>query len=238
MAQPQYTSETRTCPQCGMAFTPNRPEQTYCSNACVGKAQKGRARSTRVRFVCKTCGTPFEVSAGRAKNRSSFCSRACMAAGYRSDRTIEERFWSKVDRRGPDECWEWHAHRNQAGYGRFTPTGRNQQPAHRIAWVLTHGPIPDGMFVCHHCDNPPCCNPAHLFLGAPVENTQDMIAKERSATPLGEASQFAKLTETDVQEIRRRSAHGDSYPTLARAFNVHRETIGLIVRRETWKHVP
>lgn len=160
-----------------------------------------------------------------------------MAAGYRSNRTIEERFWSKVDRRGPDECWEWQAYRDQSGYGRFTPTDRNQQPAHRVAWELTHGPIPDGMFVCHHCDNPPCCNPTHLFLGAPVDNTHDMIAKDRSAIAAGEASQFAKLTESDVREIRRRSASGESYPALARAFNVHRETIGLIVRRETWKHV-
>ena len=89
-----------------------------------------------------------------------------------------DRFWEKVDRRGFDECWLWKGGKTKTGYGGFW-TGERQDMAHRVSYELHYGPIPEGHYVCHHCDNPPCCNPYHLFEGTPTDNVQDMISKGR-----------------------------------------------------------
>jgi hypothetical protein len=101
-------------------------------------------------------------------------------------------WWSKVDQRGNDECWPWLAGCDRDGYGKFAVGlgGHRQRhvSAHRFGYELLVGPIPDGQVVCHSCDNPPCCNPAHWFLGTPRENNDDKVAKGRHAklwgTPL------------------------------------------------------
>lgn len=126
------------------------------------------------------------------------------------------RFWTKVDMRGVTECWPWKASKYGHGHGQFAPFP-NQRPmgAHRIAYALLRGPIPAGMCVCHKCDNPPCCNPDHLFLGTPGDNVRDARSKKRMCH--GEAHPCARLTSQQVKEIR---ASGETSTVLARRYGI------------------
>jgi len=145
------------------------------------------------------------------------------------------RFWCKVDFASPNGCWEWQAKLNSGGYGRFG-LERDAFRAHRIAWSMAYGPIPSGLCVCHHCDNPSCVNPAHLFVDSVVGNNADMTRKGRR--PCGEQHWIAKLTAKKVRDIRMRYAKGGATLTeLGRKYGAHFVTIWDVVHRRTWKHV-
>lgn len=137
-----------------------------------------------------------------------------------------------------DQCWPWPGTRSAGGYGRVAHGGREAY-AHRLSFEIHHGPIAPGMFVCHHCDNPPCVNPAHLFAGTAADNGADMAAKGRSRNGglRGTNHPQAKLTEADVLEIRRRYAKGETGVSLAREFDIQPTTVSWIVRRVTWSHL-
>lgn len=150
---------------------------------------------------------------------------------------MSERFWAKVDKRGPDDCWNWTASLFGGGYGQFvTPVTRY---AHIASWHLSHGST-RGLCVLHRCDNPRCVNPAHLFLGTLKDNTQDMLRKgrHRPASMRGEMNRRSKLTVAKVRSIRA-AYHGGwaNGVELARAYGVSSTVIYGIVKGESWKHV-
>jgi hypothetical protein len=113
-----------------------------------------------------------------------------------------------------------------------------RQPAHRVSWTLHNGAIPNGLHVLHHCDNPQCVNPAHLWLGTNADNMRDMIRKGRGNVAGGEDHGSAKLTEKQVIEIRERYAAGNiTQHELGNEYGISKQTIGEIIRREIWKHI-
>jgi hypothetical protein len=148
-------------------------------------------------------------------------------------RPLGERVWEKVDRSG--DCWVWTGARTPLGYGVIGIGGHDVDYAHRIAWTLGVGSIPTGMCVLHHCDNPPCVNLEHLFVGSKKDNTADMLRKGRHVSPKGEAAGRARLTARQVLELRRlRSDEGLTYRELARRYGVAEPTIGAVVTRRSW----
>lgn len=150
----------------------------------------------------------------------------------------QRRFWEKVKRGNLNRCWEWIGGRNANGYGLYgispTRTSHVGFLAHRIAFYLTYGKFPEEAHICHHCDNPPCCNPKHLYLGNPQLNNADKVAKGRQQT--GMKHHMHKLTDDEVREIRRKYAVGNtSLSILAAEYGVAIGTVHPIVRRRTWK---
>lgn len=151
----------------------------------------------------------------------------------------EADFWAKVDRRGPDECWLWTRARSKSGYGTFNMRGVVWN-AHRLAFVLTNGPTPGGRLnpICHTCDVPLCCNPAHLYLGTPKQNTADITNRgRRQPAKRGSDNFFAKFTDDEIREIRRLHDEGWSYPRLGARFGMHPQNIGRICRRQGYTEV-
>jgi hypothetical protein len=137
-------------------------------------------------------------------------------------------------------CWIWIGATRGVGYGAVKIGGRKGNQvidAHRAAWMIVHGEIPVGSLVCHQCDVRKCCNPAHLFLGTKADNARDMTAKGRNFVRPGEASNLAKLTESEVVQIRELYKGGESQRAIGRLFGVSGRNVGAIVHRETWTHV-
>lgn len=140
-------------------------------------------------------------------------------------------FWTKVAK--GDGCWEWTGKHTGKGYGLFW-NGKVSAPAHRYAWIIANGPPPDGMFVCHRCDNPKCVRVDHLFLGTNADNIADRTAKGRQAK--GERSGGARLNPDLVRAIRARSKV-DTYAVLAEKFGVSRNAVKYVVTGMSWDHV-
>lgn len=154
------------------------------------------------------------------------------------ERPVEERFWEKVDRRGPDECWEWQAGTDKDGYGRIrlgNDRGQKTVRAHRLSFEMHNGETPpDDMVVCHTCDNPPCVNPAHLWLGTNLDNILDMESKGRR--PVGEATGKATLNPDLVRKIRHLYP-GSTMEQIARELGVGKQAVYHCLNGRTWRHV-
>jgi len=172
--------------------------------------------------------------------------------------TREQRFWFKVEKTDDgDGCWLWTGFRNRGGYGLIgiCEGGKTVASisASRQAWIFTHGPIPDGLQVCHHCDNPPCVRPDHLFLGTGKQNIQDAVSKGRMlgrtrTQPLGPKipsggmrgvlHHCARFTVDDIRTMRQRYDSGEaSMCQLAREYGANVGHMSRILRRLYWKSV-
>jgi hypothetical protein len=219
-----------------------------------------RSKHTVERRTCAHCGSEFSFWTG-SKQRGLFCTFACYQA---SRGPVRERFDRNFAQQ-PRGCWEWTGRRNLQGYGNFSINSR-KVAAHRVAWTLANGPIPAGMHVCHHCDNPPCVRPDHLFLGTAADNIRDRNVKGHTARgerhgsrtkpealtfgdrngsrrhpesrPRGDRHANTRLTESDIRSIRLRYASGlSTQMQLAAEFGVGHSTISNIVRRQVWSHI-
>ena len=157
-----------------------------------------------------------------------------VAAGPGPLAAFAEAFWSKADRSGgPDACWPWAGPRGGKGYGIFFASGRRRL-AHRVALELSAGPVTDGRFSCHRCDNPPCCNPAHLFAGTAFQNILDAQNKGRMTGPRGELARAAKLCEFTVRLIRSTNLEPN---VLAELFGIGAAHAWTVRRGYSWRHV-
>ena len=149
--------------------------------------------------------------------------------------TFLRRFWGRVDK--SQGCWIWTGMRSEKGYGRLISDGKRVR-AHRVAWELDNGiPVPPGLDVLHRCDTPPCCNPAHLFLGTQAENLADRDRKGRAVYRRGTNNGSARLSEGDVRQIRNLAKNGVQQKDIAARFDIAQATVSLIVGRKTWRHI-
>jgi hypothetical protein len=162
-----------------------------------------------------------------------YCSKACS----NSSRLVPlaERFLQYYKPGKPDACWLWLGTIHHAGYGIIGDEKQRQRTAHRLSYELKYGAVPEGKNVLHKCDNPPCVNPAHLFLGTVQDNNEDKRLKGRHG--FGETHPRAKLTTADVRTIRARYANEGGGNELAATYGVTRDTIYDIVYRRRWTHI-
>lgn len=210
-----------------------------------------------VALVCEGCSEVFERP---PSNVRPYCSKKCFDVVRAFS---PEKFWARVDKRGPDDCWPWTGgHDGSDGYGRAYDGKRTRQ-AHDIAWELSTGKkLRRGRLVRHTCDNPPCCNPKHLLDGTQRDNYADSARRGRNRIPYvhtyvplhrrptgerhgththpesvarGERGGNSKLTRHKVVAIRRvREREGLSYPKLARRFRMLVSQTYRIVKGESW----
>jgi hypothetical protein len=167
---------------------------------------------------CCSCGEQFQ----KQSPNQIHCSAEC-------------KFWPQVDKRGPDDCWNWlgtvGSGKGNLGRARFGWDYKDFN-ASRFAYILLHGD-PGPLMVCHTCDNTLCCNPAHLFLGTALDNNSDAASKDRTA--FGVKNSKAKLDDGKIIQIRSRIRSGESYASIGRSYGVSRALIGLIKKGAIWR---
>ncbi len=232
-----------TCHQCNKTYylKQRKTNSKFCSKKCLGESLSSRVKKTI--YHCLQCGKKGESNPCRAK-KQKYCSRICqnsyqlkkrwelkkesdsLISQTEKDRILLDKIIKNLEENG--ECLVWKKYRDKDGYGYVSFMGSGSLRVHREIYRILNGKIPSGMFVCHSCDNPPCCNPKHLFLGTPEENTRDMLKKRR---------QFKKISNDDVKKIRELKVDGFSNKEIATKYNVNERTIWSITTGRSRKEV-
>ena len=187
---------------------------------------------------CAFCGIAFRKDARNTWaywERAKYCSQKCTGLARTEEARLREKprqeaFEEWIDKSG--ECWLWLAALDKDGYGIFTYRHKTYRAA-RIALEFDGRPVPAGLYACHHCDNPACVRPSHLYVGTPTENMAD--AKRRGRMRVGESHYASRLTEADVRKIR---AATGTQEIIAAQFGVSRSLVSLVRGRKVWAHVP
>lgn len=181
-----------------------------------------------ITLTCRQCSCSYRISIKYTwRGTRQFCSLACRWAWHKAH--FADAFWERVDKSGgPDACWPWTGYRDIRGqYGAFNTVGGRRARAPRLAYELAVGPISDGDFILHSCNNPPCCNPKHLRPGTPKDNCDDVL-KSRGRYA------HAKLLPHQVREIR---ASTKLLKEIAARYGVAIGTVYSIRKRRTWAHL-
>lgn len=201
--------------------------------------------------VCLGCGAQFNAHSSKLKNCGPECNKVWRLRV--SAETATSRFWKLVNKDGPDhalgKCWVWTGFGTN-GYGMFCANGKRYS-ASRYSYELLRGPVDPSLWILHHCDNPSCVNPVHLYAGTVIENNADMVARDRYSSgdkhyskthpelrPRGVDVPHAKIADAEVLEMRRLYRDGANLPELANRFSVSSGTVFNAVRGKTWKHLP
>ena len=188
---------------------------------------------SRILKICKRSSKQFSIASSRDQgNRGTYCSMPCR---FPLSFLPEEAFWLQVKKGGENDCWPWIGLTDSNGYGLFDRDGK-RHVASRRAFELTNGLLPDNIYACHTCDNPPCCNPKHLVPGTQEDNMMDCVRKGRSTR--GGRNRHSVLYDLDVLLIwywygSRRFTQSQLY----KGFGVSPSTIHNIVRDKTWTHL-
>lgn len=197
-----------------------------------------RETSIGLERVCVQCGEIFKIWPSDLKtSKGKYCSNRCQLDWQGHPDRVLEKFWKHVKIDSMTGCWQWTGGKNEFGYGIFC-TDKRRIRTHRYCWELFKEPIPKGMCICHHCDNPSCINPDHMFIGTQAENMADMRKKHRGSTKPrpGTENPAAKLSEQQVRIIF--SMNGTvRAEEVAQVFNVKKTSVYNIWSRITWKHL-
>ncbi len=186
---------------------------------------------------CENCGKDFSPRAYQIKiGTGKYCSHRCTGLSQKKVE-LKDRFWKMVSIGESNDCWLFTGFKNCDGYGKVGIGTKKTDSAHRISYMLSFGEIPKGFCVLHKCDNPPCCNPKHLFLGTQGDNVSDMIAKGRLVNLKGELSGASKLTQVQVDLIRSEyTGKRGQKISLSKKYGVMPTTITNILTGKNWNN--
>ena len=229
---------TCTIPECGRATE----AKGYCGKHYQRFLKHGDplANFTRTRAecsvsACSRLAVAHGLCNGHYTRKRSGKSLDAPLRRYIITDDLAERLRAYAPPTTPNDCWEWTGSTNK-GYGVISVSASKVRAAHVVAWELHHKrSLPEGMLVRHTCDNPPCCNPAHLMLGTHIDNSDDKVSRNRQAK--GSKHGIAKLFEEDIREIRFLRGQGLTQSAIARIFGVTQGNIQSILSGKTWAHV-